>query len=186
MLIGRMRFWKSFGNCQIGEKRKQKGFCPRYQCWTELTPGSHAEFNDNSRIGSWSLRRRWVLKWHTLLACLLAKEDIREDRTKGARDNMLTVAHCCIWASVSRWSVGSEMWAVRWVKWLRVTTGGMACLRSLEQCGALSGTSTRNRRKPCSCLFLRIAMCCRHFDCFWPGFWLRPNNKINGGTIAIV
>lgn len=53
MCIGRMRFWKFFGNCQIGVNEKaERVLPPFYQYWTELTPGSCAEFSDSSRVGS--------------------------------------------------------------------------------------------------------------------------------------
>lgn len=68
--------------------RKQRGFCSFCQSWTELTLGSHAEYNDRGRTGSWSLRRRWALSgilcWHV---CLLKRTlpVIWADRTKGAK-----------------------------------------------------------------------------------------------------
>lgn len=68
--------------------RKQWGFCSLCQSWTELSPGSHSEYNDSRRTGSWSLRRRWVLSgilcWHV---CLLKRTSpvFWTNRTKGAK-----------------------------------------------------------------------------------------------------
>lgn len=172
--------------------RKQREVsAPLYQYWTELTPGSCAEISDRSRVGSWSLRR-WLLKWHVLLACWLAEVSTAHYQSRIGCRVLQTIpwALVWIWASVSWWSVGSEQWAVAWVDGLHVTTGGAACLGSLEQCGALFGTWTQARRKPCSCLFLHTATYCWHFDCLpllvWPSFSLRPNNKISGGIVATV
>lgn len=137
--------------------RKQRGFWPLSRYWAELIPVSHGM---NSMIaadlGAEALEENghWTGKlcWHV---CLLKRAPpiIWADRPEYKRHYVETVAHHCMW------------WAVGWVEELHVTVGGTACLRLLEQCKALSGRWTKNRRNPCSSLFHHIAMCCWHFDC---------------------
>lgn len=165
MLIGRMRFWKCFVNCKSGENEKAKRVLPPPSGLDRIYPqAAMQKFNDSCRLGCWSLGR--ILKRHILLAHLLAEVKITHYEKTGLRmqetrcSNSSTPLCLSIGLQVKCEIRGAEQWDG--CKVFCVTVGGTACLRWIEQHGALFGLWIQSSNKSCSCLFLHKAMCCWH------------------------